>query len=109
MSTKKTAVILWSFLFILIAIIFVTSGMRVNVRCVFDPRDNSTSLEYYPREFYAKHKEIINIVDGIILGTLLSTLCTVCVVACTVIIAAKMKQVSLWRETVSSATDHVIS
>ncbi|KAL8593912.1 hypothetical protein ACOMHN_032333 [Nucella lapillus] len=109
MSTKKTACLLWSLVLVVVAMGILTGGMRLTVICVFDARDNSTFLQFYPKQFYVENKQVIHILGGIVFGTLLPALCVTCVAVCTVTIVVKMKKLSVWRETVSSASDSLTS
>ncbi|KAL8573105.1 hypothetical protein ACOMHN_027365 [Nucella lapillus] len=109
LSTKKTVVLLCSSTMIILGIFMFSSGMRYDVLCVFDPKNNRTLYQLHYSEIYIQNKEITHFFSGIVFGFSLPTICTLTVTVCTVVTVVKMKKLSRWRETVSSVSDSITS
>ncbi|KAL8563840.1 hypothetical protein ACOMHN_034220 [Nucella lapillus] len=103
LSTKTMAIVLWFLLLTMAAGVVYSSAMLFYLLCVFDPTDNTTLFYMHPSDDYLRNQFFVQIFIGIIYGLLLPALCTICVTVCTVVTVAKMRELSQWRETVSSA------
>ncbi|KAL8595904.1 hypothetical protein ACOMHN_018216 [Nucella lapillus] len=108
MSTQKTAIVLWFFLLWVISGVFVDT-MRITVGCVFDASNNTTSLQWFPSQLFLQNQGGLYVFISLFYGTVLPSSCVTCVTVCTVIIVVKMRKLSSWRETVSSASDSLTS
>ncbi|KAL8588114.1 hypothetical protein ACOMHN_047887 [Nucella lapillus] len=109
MSTKVTVVILCTIILVTTGPFILICGVRYGVKCVFDPVDYTISYTNYPTDFYFRHQYIMDLMYSVVYGLFFPCFSLVCVSVCTAITTIKLKKLSKWRETVSSASDSVTS
>ncbi|KAL8616334.1 hypothetical protein ACOMHN_056277 [Nucella lapillus] len=109
MPTKTTVVVLWVMIVLITGCFLFVAGVRYNVMCVLDLRDRSILHVNYPTDFYYRHQFVMDIMYSVVYGLFFPGLAFVCVTVSTVVTAVKLKKLSKWRESVSSASDAVTS
>ncbi|KAL8578153.1 hypothetical protein ACOMHN_051708 [Nucella lapillus] len=109
MSTRTTVVGLWVMVFIITGGAVFVFGPIYSVVCLFDPLNGKISYINYPPDFYFENKFLIDLLYGTLYALFFPAISLVSVSVCTIITVVKLKKLSRWRETVSSASDSVSS
>ncbi|XP_076470851.1 uncharacterized protein LOC143300806 [Babylonia areolata] len=109
MSTKTTVISLWTVTIVITGSFFYIAGVRYGVLCVFNPGDGSIAYVSYPADLYFRYQFVWDFMYITVYGVFFPAFSFVCVTVCTVVTAIKLKKLSEWRETVSSASTSVTS
>ncbi|XP_076470649.1 uncharacterized protein LOC143300686 [Babylonia areolata] len=109
MSTRTTVIVLWTMVVVITGVCVLVGGVRYGVLCVFNPADNSISYVNYPKDFYFRHKVVMDFMYSIVYGMFFPGVCFISVTICTVVTAMELKKLSRWRENASSASGSVTS
>ncbi|KAL8616337.1 hypothetical protein ACOMHN_056280 [Nucella lapillus] len=109
MSTRTTVAALLTMILTITGVHMFLAGVRYTVKCVFDVEDRSITYASYPSDFYYRHQFIMDLMYSFISGLFLPGLAFLSVTVCTVVTAVKLKKLSRWRESVSSASGSVQS
>ena len=75
---------------------------RYRVGCVYDVATGTAFRTYVAGEFYQRHAEAINYLDGFVFGAGLPGLTIIVVVVTTAVTTVKLRQVVAWRALTSS-------
>ncbi|KAL8616342.1 hypothetical protein ACOMHN_056285 [Nucella lapillus] len=109
MSTKTTVIVLTTMTVILTGGYGPISGVRYGVVCLFNPADGSIAYVNYPNEFYFRNRFLMDFLYTALYGLILPGFSFICVIVCTIVTAVKLKKITKWRESVSSASNNVSS
>lgn len=101
-TQTMAAIILFSFLVIVGGEFFVC--LRFGVICIFNPMTNTTvKIMYGSTQFYRENKSVIDLLDNVIYGFLLTGLFCFLVSVTTGVTVVKLRQAITWRTKTSSS------
>ena len=73
------------------------------VKCFYEMRSKRVSWQPYVNKYYFRNKAMINVLDGVFYGFLLTVGCPVIVLTTTIITAIRLTQIVRWRSQTSSS------
>ncbi|KAL8598173.1 hypothetical protein ACOMHN_043244 [Nucella lapillus] len=99
-TSTTTAVIIIAFI-IIIGVYFVVAS-RYYIICAYDPITDSVIMTGIGGEFYYRHKNLVDFLDGFIYGVGLPWVMIIIVTSTTIVTAVKLRQAAKWRAGISS-------
>ncbi|XP_070186815.1 probable G-protein coupled receptor frpr-1 [Littorina saxatilis] len=103
LKTKSMLVIIVVAFIVIVGVFFVVCT-RWSIKCVFDPRTNTSMPEIYPGQFYLLNKQLIDTLDGYVYGIILPVSFIFLVSISTIITVVHLRKMASWREQSSTAT-----
>ena len=100
--TKAIAcIIIFGVLFLLLARFAVTAMFQIT--CFYEMRTQRVSWQPYVNEYYFRNKDMINALNSVFYGFVMTVGCPVIVLIATVITAVRLTQIVRWRSQTSSS------
>ena len=103
LRTKTMAVIIAAVFVVVVGFYFVMAT-RYRIACIFVPATGATFYAGVASEFYRKHENLINYLDGFVYGAGIPAVMVTVVMTTTIITAMKIRQAAAWRASTSSVS-----